>query len=84
MFERNILAKFVGYSDVISAIGYPWISLGDARRLSLDVISPDVFYDRNSLCIISHMGNETCCPSGKNHGEAGCSNVISSVGYPRM
>ena len=46
--ECNILVKLVGFSDVINPIGYPWISPGEARRLSLDVISPDVFYARNS------------------------------------
>ena len=46
--ERNILVKLVGWSYVISLVRYPWISLGEARRLSLDVISPDVFYARNS------------------------------------
>ena len=27
--------------------------------------------------MISHMGNETGCPRGKNPGEVGCSDVIS-------
>ena len=30
--------------------------------------------------MISHMGNETGCLSGKNLGEVGCSDVISPVG----
>ena len=33
--------------------------------------------------MISHMGNEIGCQSGKNPGVAGCSDVISPVtGYP--
>ena len=47
--NNNILEKFVGFLDVISPTGYPWMShLGDARRLSLGVINPDTKY------IISH------------------------------
>ena len=30
--------------------------------------------------MISHMGNETGCPSGKDPGVAGCSDVIGPVG----
>ena len=45
--ERNILAKLIGCSNVISPIGYPWIIPGKARSLSLHAISPDVFYSRN-------------------------------------
>ena len=30
--------------------------------------------------MISHMGNETSCLSGKNISEAGCSEVINHVG----
>ena len=46
--ENKIAMNIIGFSDVISPVGYPWISPGEAHRLSLDVISPDVFYARNS------------------------------------
>ena len=41
----------------------------------VNVISPDMLQN-----ILSHMGNETGCPSGTNPGEAGCLDVISLVG----
>ena len=31
--------------------------------------------------MISHMGNETGFLSGKNPGEGGCSDIISSIGF---
>ena len=72
MSEHKILVKLVGCSDVISP--------SEARRLSLDVISPDMLQS-----ILSHMGNETGCLSGKNSGVAGCSDVISpKTGYPNV
>ena len=47
-FECNILLKLIVFSDVINPIGYPWISIGEAHRLSMNVINPDVFYAINS------------------------------------
>ena len=52
LYERNILAKFVGCSDEISHVGYPWISPDEARRFSSDVISPGEAH-RLSLDVIN-------------------------------
>ena len=79
LFEHNIMAKLVGCENIINTIGYPWISPSESRRLYLDVISPDLFYDRNISCMISHMGKEIGCLSRKTSGVGGFSDEINPV-----
>ena len=44
--EHNIMVNLVGCENIINPIGYPWIIPRESRTLYLDVISPDLFYDR--------------------------------------
>ena len=46
--EFNILTNLIGFSYVIGPVVYPWISPSEFHRLSMDVISPNVFYATNS------------------------------------